>query len=302
MISICRPSERNFVVGVDLTVSNFDRVTSWLRACLISCSVVVLALGVAWLSGFQSDQRQSRTEPIVPVESDSIREIALPNVVENVPVPEQESGSVGFPEATDDISLKDLLPCAIVAVSNILAESEEFSPDAKAFKKRQGKDTGIGGFDYPSKEVGIIPTHKRWRFEFSARDFDEYQRQLEAVGVVIGIAEKVDAKITKILMKTNGTEVLGSSREQESSTLRFGHRQQRLENWDRKIARSANVDTSTASVFHLIESKMHALLWELEKAEMEASHRQLHEIARTVFEIADVEGHFQFRVCEQRIR
>ena len=302
MISILRPSERNFIAGVDLTVSNFDRVTSWLKASLIFCSLAVLAMSLVWLLGFQSDQRHSWTEPFDPVDTETIREIALPNVNDNVPLPEQSSPTAGFPEATDEISLEDVLSRAITAVSNIQAESDEISTHDFDSKKRQGKELVGGGLHYPREFGGVIPTHKRWRFEFSARNFDEYQRQLEAVGVVIGIAEKDDAKITKILMKTNGSEVLRSNREQESSTLRFGHRQQRLENWDRRIARSVNVDTSTALVFHLIESKMHALLWELEMAEMKARRRQLHEIARTVFEIADVDGHFQFRVCEQRIR
>ena len=116
MISILRPSERNFIAGVDLTVSNFDRVTSWLKASLIFCSLAVLAMSLVWLLGFQSDQRHSWTEPFDPVDTETIREIALPNVNDNVPLPEQSSPTAGFPEATDEISLEDVLSRAITAV------------------------------------------------------------------------------------------------------------------------------------------------------------------------------------------
>jgi hypothetical protein len=302
MNAIYLPGERNADFEIDLTVSNFDRVAGGLRALLIFSLVAVVGMSIIWLMGFQPNQRHSWAAPLVPASDETIREITLPDVMENVPLPEQASLSAGFPEATDEISLEELLSRVVTAVSNIQAEFEELSTLSIDRKRRHGKEEGHSDVHFPRGIGGIVPTYKRWRFEFSAGSFDEYQRQLKAVGVVIGIVEKADPKITKILMNPDQSEVLLSNREQEASTLRFGHRQPRLETWDRRIAASMDVDSSKAIVFHLIESEMRALLWKLEKAEMEATQRELHEIARTVFEIAEVDGQFQFRVCEQRIR
>jgi hypothetical protein len=162
-----------------LKVSSVDKIASLLMSCLIMVSAIVCFLGAAFILSKipQGDRTEGKPEGGGSKRSEYVS--SRTNLTELQEFPDSENWKETISvDALDAVSMVSLIE------ENLSTVSEAFDGKTKESVGRDSREEGAqGDGDGPFS----VPTGTRWELKFSAKDRKSYAKQLESLGIELGV-------------------------------------------------------------------------------------------------------------------
>ena len=284
-----------------LKVSNVDKIASLLMSCFIMVAASVCFLGAA----FFLSKIQPRDVVLIHPTGDgratsSIYTSARENWNELTEFPDSETWK-------DTVSEQALDAVSMVSVieENLSTVSEAF--DGKG-QKGDGKDLRGEGEQGDKDGSFSVPTGTRWELKFSAKDRKSYAKQLESLGIELGVygAGRPIVEYASGLTNTKPTYRSGSPADERRPYF-MSVSNSALKEFDQQLLRLAGIDLLGRQPIKFVsreaENKLLGLEVSYAQAKMGTSF-PLGRVLRTVFECrpnANGNG-FEIVVVSQRYK
>lgn len=274
-------------VKADTKVSSYDTFSSFLIASLVIVGFFATILSLIWLTTtFKYDMPREiiLVEPLGDDGDDK------PEGFEDDAL---DPGVDDFPEV-ETPQLAQALEAVTDAVSSVKASLAERSGDAAVngagggYGSREGGSSGNGS--------GIIPEYKRWKINYQAEDIETYKRQLSQWEIDIGVLNRNSDDVFRVQNPAGNTNVVTSSRTQESDSLYFAHIKPRMKRWDEVIASGAGVNIEEVNMIQFYSDKARMRIRQQEAEMLDADGREAKDIRATIIRLASSDGSFDFIV------
>lgn len=283
-----------------LKVSSVDKIASLLMSCLIIVSALVCFLGAAFILSKipQGEQTEGKTEGGGPKRSEYVSSRA--NLMELAEFPDSEHWKETISDnALDAVSMVSLIE------ENLSKVSEAFDGKTKEGVGRDSREEGVqGDGDGPFS----VPTGTRWELKFSAKDRKSYAKQLESLGIELGVygAGRPIVEYASGLNNAKPKYRSGSpALERRPYFMSVGH--SALKEFDQQLLRLAGIDLLGRQPIKFVspaaEDKLLRLEVDYAHAKMGTSI-SLARVVRTVFECRpNTNGNdFEIVVVSQRYK
>ena len=265
---------------------HFDRVVGIIYSALAHLLIVTVGLSFVWYGMQRRDRPRPKeilVESIGGGRGDNPPGIgldSLPLTLDDV------SGQESF---ADEPAPTDLATAALQAATSIeeSIDSIEIARLSGLGDRRRAGAEGEGNGDG-------IPRHERWAVRFNAgASLEEYARQLDYFGVELAVVS-ADGEVQYVSQLSSPRPLVKTGKVADEKRLRMNWRDGELQLADRELVRKANVDAAGMVVVQLYSAETENELAHVEKNY--AADRPLSQIRRTVFEIAQTNGGYEFRV------
>ena len=279
--------------NVETSVSGYDMLSAFLVSSIMLVGFLAALLFCVWLTMIIDF---SGRKPIALVEYEEPFGDEKPEGFEDDLF---EPGVEEFPEV-DVPQLKDALEAVTDAVSSVKAALEARDGDAA----QMGAGSGFGSRDGGPGTGGgdVIPEHKRWQIEYSAKNLTEYSKQLRHFNIDIGVIGQSTNKITRLVQPGGSGQVVNSSRAAEKKSLYFVPEKIRLRKWDEVLVKQKSISTTGAFTVQFYPMATRQQLRDVEIAYLTKIGRQLREVRRTVFKISPAGGGYRYELKEMNFR
>lgn len=276
-----------------LRPTRYERVSAALTSVLMMLGAVTALMLLIWLS---------RTTHWVR----SPAHVALVGDPASQPVPpaEQSGGELQTPGAEELPEAGEPPPELVLERIAATVESQVASLEALTMAegdgddgRKKGDDKGGPAGDGPF--IGRSPWD-RWEIRYSARDLEEYKRQLDFFGIEFGVAGGGDPQVHYIKDFSSAHPVIRTGHSQDEKRIRFLYVDGPLKRVDREIAQAAGVVTEGRTVFQFHTNEMYNTLLKLENDHMRP--RRISEVVRTVFAVRETGTGYELYVIRQDYR
>lgn len=276
-------------------VTRYDMVSGWLLAAIVFVGFITLMMFLVWLSS-----RMFFVAPAVPV-------MMLEDVGGGGSGSTLGSGPQDFeepsPEELQEIVEEPITEESIQAISSVVTtevnELDALEGDT-SIGRGEGTGTGDGrgpGPGGPGTSDGI-PAWERWEIRMTAKNLDEYARQLDFFKVELGVAGGGNPNVEYIsnLAAAKPTVRIGNPKDERR--LNFLHRTGELRAADRQLAAKAGVQTDGRVVFQFYSPETYTNLLTLEN--VHKGMRRIKEVRKTIFGVRGAAGRYEFYVIDQQ--
>lgn len=258
--------------------SDYDRFSAGLVASIVISGFVVLSLLMIWLGGGQH-QTQAIPPldpwPVIPPEDPAGLEHELDEIV---------GGS-------DSVELVSLLESIEDAVSPLSADDGSPGVGNSIPGNRLGRDDSL----VPPGE--ILPS-KRWKVSFEVDSLEQYKRQLDFLGIEIGVIDRREDEIWRIGQLATDIKITHSSRAEEQTSVWFAHRHPKLRRWDRQIATNSGLNAKDRIFVQFYPGELVALISRLEARKLEELGRNIEDVRTTNITISRLGDQFSVSVSD----
>ncbi|MFN8739034.1 MAG: hypothetical protein ACK5YR_03840 [Pirellula sp.] len=284
-----------------LKVSKVDKVASLLMSCFIIVSAMVCFLGaVFFLSKIQQSDEGPGSPPGGRGATRSKYTSAQDNWSQLTEFPDSENWKdVTSAQAMDAVNMVSLID------ENLFSVSEAFDDKGQ---KGIGKDSRGEGERGDEDGSFSVPAGTRWELKFSAKDRKSYAKQLESLGIELGLygAGRPIVEYASGLTNSKPTYRSGSPvEERRPYFMSVSH--SALKEFDQQLLRLAGIELMGRQPIKFVSREAEEKLLELEvdyaQAKMGTSF-PLGRVMRTVFECrpnANGNG-FEIVVVSQRYK
>jgi hypothetical protein len=306
--------------GVELRVSAYDRVSSWLVSLLVISTVVVASLLSVYFG-----RRLAQVEVAVPVQTVSLSggggggeggqmgtggDIALPDF----------AGSEDLSEPLDETL--ETVSSAVsrtepLVLSEAIDTANDMAPTQEYVDTRQpgttgtggghgtghgtGSGSGIGPGSGGGSGGGVFRGEPEREIRFEPQNLLEYAEFLDFFKIELGVL----GQDNKIHYAYNLSQKTPSVREGEpAEELRFymNSARGRFAALDRRLADRSGIADKGRIILQFYPDPAYAILQQLERGKAESMGRRLEEIRRTAFRVTHVDNRFEFQVLDQSYR
>jgi hypothetical protein len=306
--------------GVELRVSAYDRVSSWLVSLLVISTVVVASLLSVYFG-----RRLAQVEVAVPVQTVSLSggggggeggqmgtggDIALPDF----------AGSEDLSEPLDETL--ETVSSAVsrtepLVLSEAIDTANDMAPTQEYVDTRQpgttgtggghgtghgtGSGSGIGPGSGGGSGGGVFRAEPEREIRFEPQNLLEYAEFLDFFKIELGVL----GQDNKIHYAYNLSQKTPSVREGEpAEELRFymNSARGRFAALDRRLADRSGIADKGRIILQFYPDPAYAILQQLERGKAESMGRRLEEIRRTAFRVTHVDNRFEFQVLDQSYR
>jgi hypothetical protein len=306
--------------GVELRVSAYDRVSSWLVSLLVISTVVVASLLSVYFG-----RRLAQVEVAVPVQTVSLSggggggeggqmgtggDIALPDF----------AGSEDLSEPLDETL--ETVSSAVsrtepLVLSEAIDTANDMAPTQEYVDTRQpgttgtggghgtghgtGSGSGIGPGSGGGSGGGVFRAEPEREIRFEPQNLLEYAEFLDFFKIELGVL----GQDNKIHYAYNLSQKTPSVREGEpAEELRFymNSARGRFAALDRRLADRSGIADKGRIILQFYPDPAYAILQQLERGKAESAGRQPEEIRRTAFRVTHVDNRFEFQVLDQSYR
>jgi hypothetical protein len=276
-------------------VSRYDMVSGLLLAAIVFVGFLTTMMFLIWLSS-----QIFWVAPAVPV-------MVLEDVGGGGSGSTLGSGPQDFeepsPEELQEIEEEPITEESILAITSVVStEVNELDALEGDTSIGQGEGTGTGdgrgpGPGGPGTSDGI-PAWERWEVRMTAKNLDEYARQLDFFKVELGVAGGGNPNVEYIsnLAAAKPTVRIGNPKDEKR--LNFLHRTGELRAADRQLAAKAGVQTDGRVVFQFYAPETYTNLLTLENIRM--GSRRIKEVRKTIFGVRGTAGRYEFHVIDQQ--
>ncbi|TWU07996.1 ABC transporter ATP-binding protein [Stieleria varia] len=277
-----------------LRISKFDIVTSLFLSLILFIGAFVLMMFIIWLLSGKPKPR-----PLAPLIENPAGRGENPEGFERDFEP---PGAEEVEELTEP-TLADTIEAVTDAVSSVAASLT--TTDTNATASTSG--TGAGDSRPPGPEGegdDIIPRWERWELQFTAKNPNEYAKQLDfhriELGAFGGGQNTID---TASNLSTNPTKKTNTNPPSEERIYFSWKTQTPLIQYDRQLLGQAGVQLQGRNIVRFIDAELENVLAhaELEYAKSK-SYQSVTQIAKTVFECKAGGDGYVFEVVSQRYR
>lgn len=286
-----RGDEMERLERMALRTSGFDKVTSLLAALILLLGSLALVLAIRWL--FSDDPQgvvlggHRIAWGAVKLSGDSA-EFLAPQAEELVEL--QESG------------LRDSLRALTSEVSRVAGSAEinlaERTTSPPSGESQSGGDRRLA----PAAGDGSLPRFQRWELEFEARDSEAYARQLDHLGIELGLVGGGIAGLD-YLSGLSGQTVLRRGESGAEQRLYFMWTGENpLIHFDRELLERAGVEVDRREILKFIPPLLENQLAKIELEYAMARGQSFESIAKTVFFFESGGDGYRFVVRKQRYR
>jgi hypothetical protein len=302
--------------GVELRVSAYDRVSSWLVSLLVISTVVVASLLSVYFG-----RRLAQVEVAVPVQTVSLSggggggeggqmgtggEIALPDFAGS------EDLSEPLDETLETVSsavsrTEPLVLSEAIDTANDMAPTQEYVDTRRPGTTGTGgghgtgHGTGSGSGIGPGSGGGVFRGEPEREIRFEPQNLLEYAEFLDFFKIELGVL----GQDNKIHYAYNLSQKTPSVREGEpAEELRFymNSARGRFAALDRRLADRSGIADKGRIILQFYPDPAYAILQQLERGKAESAGRRLEEIRRTAFRVTHVDNRFEFQVLDQSYR
>jgi hypothetical protein len=306
--------------GVELRVSAYDRVSSWLVSLLVISTVVVASLLSVYFG-----RRLAQVEVAVPVQTVSLSggggggeggqmgtggDIALPDF----------AGSEDLSEPLDETL--ETVSSAVsrtepLVLSEAIDTANDMAPTQEYVDTRQpgttgtggghgtghgtGSGSGIGPGSGGGSGGGVFRAEPEREIRFEPQNLLEYAEFLDFFKIELGVL----GQDNKIHYAYNLSQKTPSVREGEpAEELRFymNSARGRFAALDRRLADRSGIADKGRIILQFYPDPAYAILQQLERGKAESAGRRPEEIRRTAFRVTHVDNRFEFQVLDQSYR
>jgi hypothetical protein len=327
-VSTAKPPYRSaggVPVQVEIKVSTYDHVASWIVSLLVVVGVCVLALLAVWLSKHISFSHMTAPVEIVEYSGYGGRGDHAAGFGRDAELgePGMEPGEGGGETAEPSMesmmtAVTDVVSSQAAAVDAMVApvassaalagggEGAGGNPVGGGTGVGWGKGKGIGDSRKPGPlgegPEGVLPPWERWEVRFSTAGIDLYARQLDffkiELAAIGGGRPQVDYACN--VSKPKPDHRLGKPDEEKRIYMTWRDARSPIAVFDRQLLQRAGVATDRRLVLQFIPEDTERQLGLLEA--QNAKGRNPLEFYRTVFGVREARGRFEFFVIEQRFR
>ncbi|KLU06094.1 putative transmembrane protein [Rhodopirellula islandica] len=278
-----------------MRTSWFDAVTSFLMAVLLMLTSMVGVLFLLWVLLPEDDV--VLTEPVAEITRVSVGGSAIVDSTFVVPTDQE---TVAFRTTDLKASVRSLVSAAEqIAMTEPKMDSMDPSADDGS------GTTGRSGLDETGDaDADIIPRFKRWQIDWRANDLKEYARQLDHLGIELGVVGGTRPGVDLVNQFSSNPQARYLDDSSEEKRLYFlWTRPSPLQRFEERLLIQAGVSTRDRQILKLIPGELEVQLATLElRHAVKAGHDSVDEIANTVFECVSKSGGFELRVVSQRYR
>jgi len=239
--------------------SRYDRVNAGLIASIIIFGFLVLCLTVVWLFRDSQESRHAPmlVHPVAPIEEDE------------GDIEEQE-----FDEVVKGANSTDL--------QSILESVEDAVSQLKAGKGPEGNGIrSVPGIREPGPPAGKPKPTDRWKITYEIESIQQYKKQLDQLGIEIGVIHSRKNDIWRISELVTGGTVTHSNRESERLSIMFAHSKPILRRWDRGIATESGLETEGMLFVHFYPRNLTDQIAKLEAAKLKELGKELGDVRTT---------------------
>lgn len=247
-----------------------EKTSSFLGALLFVCGSLTLLMFIAWLS------QRGESAPLVAQVS-----------IDTSPG-EPASGADGNPEtvASDQAAAEEQPQVVSEAAAELLTsvsplvtkELAELDGLGSGDQRESGRNIGP-----PGPAGGIVPPWERWQIRFTATDLQEYARELDALGVELGVIGGGLPQVDYAKGFALPRPLVRQGTPAAETRLRFVYRSGPLKEADRSLTEKAGIRTEGRIVCQFYSSSVQSQLAALEQAPL--GGQPLSAVRRTIFGI-----------------
>ena len=250
----------------ELETTSFDRTHGFLWSANMIIGLQVTLLLLIWFSLISAVPRKSPPPPEPPGHDTTIE------VSHSMPSSADEIQPEDFPEATiqDFSRVLAALPIAVTL------GADKFGFDGIGIDPRK-----------PSPILGGV-NNNHWSIEIRAANYERYLQILDKLEIEIGIVMQDNEKIVRLsnLSGNNVPSIRNTTRKNEKRTFYFSHRNAKLRNWDKQLARNANLSFKNAIWVHFYPTELIQKMGIIEAEVAALSGRTVKEVRQTNFTVS----------------
>jgi hypothetical protein len=273
-------------LSVETAVSKYDKFNGLLTAALTVVGLIVTFLFMYWLTSIIRFKPQVTT---VFMEEFPFGDEKPEGVEDDV----LEPGVEEFPEV-EVPQLSQALEAVTNALSSVRANLEHRSGDAAQMGKGRGLGSRDGGDGTGKGDV--IPEHKRWKIEYTAKSIDGYAKQLSYFKIDLGAVNKLNNEIVRLVDPGGRGQIVNSSRAQEKKSVYFAHERPQLARWEEAMYKTKGVSMTHSFTVQFYPEETRSRLRQLELAYLNGVNRKLSEVQNTFFKVVSEGSGFEYKV------
>ncbi len=273
-------------LSVETAVSKYDKFNGFLTAALTIVSLIVTFLFLYWLTSVIRFRPQMQT---VFMEEFPFGDEKPEGVEDDV----LEPGVEEFPEV-EVPQLAQALEAVTNALSSVRANMEHRSGDAAQMGKGRGLGSRDGGEGTGKGDV--LPEHKRWKIEYSAKSIDSYAKQLSYFKIDLGAVNKLNNEIVKLIDPGGRALIVNSNRAQEKKSVYFAHERPQLARWEEAMFKNKGVSMTHSFTVQFYPEETRSRLRQIELAYLNNVNRKLSEVQNTFFKVVPEGSGFEYKV------
>lgn len=307
--------------GVELRVSAFDRVSSWLVSLLVMTTVVVASLLSVYFAG-----RLARIEVTVPVQPVTLSggggggeggelgtggEVALPDF----------AGAEELSEPPLDETLETVTSAVSrtepLLFSEAIDAASEVPPTQDFIDTRRPGTTGTGGGHGTGRGTGtgsgigpgsgggsgggVYRAEPEREIRFEPQNLLEYAQFLDFFKIELGVLGQ-DNKIHYAYNLSQKTPSVRAGDPGEELRFYMNSARGRFAALDRRLADRSGIADKGRIILQFYPDPAYAILQQLERGKAESAGRRAEEIRRTAFRVTHTANQFEFQVLDQTYR
>ena len=266
-----------------LSVSAYDRVSSFIVAMLYLVGVLVLLLFLLWLTTRASAAPQTMAVELIdeliggdPSLGDG-RDFEEPGVedIQDLATPTSEQ----------------LLTAVTDVASTTSASSDNTADVSQGTGSGDPRLAGEGG-------EATVPRWERWEVRFTATSLSKYAEQLESFGIELAAVGGGRDEVDYATRLANSKPETRSGKGTEEQRLYMSYRSGQLKEFDRQLLQRAGIPTQGRTLLQFYPRQVEGQLAALEMKR--AGGRPLRDIRRTVFAVRRAGAGYRFEVLEQQ--
>jgi len=183
--------------------------------------------------------------------------------------------------------------------SDLQSILESVEDAVSQLKSGEGLD-GKGILSMPGiRDPGPAPSQKpanRWKIAYEIENRLQYKKQLDQLGIEIGVLHSRDNDIWRIGALATDGRVSHSSRERERLSMMFAHSKPVLKQWDRGIATDAGLKTEGMLFVQFFPENLINQIAELEAAKLKELGKELGDVRTTNIAFQRAGEHFSISI------
>lgn len=291
-----------------LPTSRFDRCASMLAAWILIVGLIWSLLFVDWLSSRQANREElaNRFPGLIPAAWLDLTDATPAEGLE--PDPDElaatAAGELGAIQQQPDwtTALEAVAEATRIAGQRLTQVNLNPGSDRRSVGRAGNASWGEQGGPGRGGQPGGVDLHRRWRFDFQAASWSEYKQLLVEMNVVLGVVHRESNEVLRVRLTETSASIESSDRFREKQTLYFGHQNEGLENWERRILSELGIPTENRWIVHFVDPQLQSELVELESAAAIGSGADPTQVLRTVFGVEGSAGQRRYQVVDQRFR
>jgi hypothetical protein len=307
--------------GVELRVSAYDRVSSWLVSLLVVTSVVVASLLSVYFAG-----RLVTVNVAVPVQAVTLSggggggeggqlgiggEVALPDF----------QGSQDLSEQPLDETLESITSAVTQTQPLIFSEAIDVQNDAPPTQdyvdtrrpgttgsggghgtgRGPGTGSGIGPGSGGGSGGGVYRAEPDREIRFEPKNLLEYAQFLDFFQIELGVLGQ-DNKIHYAYNLSQKTPSVRAGDPGDELRFYMNSARGRFAPLDRRLASRSGIADKGRIILQFYPDQAYATLQQLERSRAETAGRRPEEIRRTIFGVTHADDRFEFQVLDQSYR